>query len=44
MRGALRGAIRWLVWLDDSWLGDLIGAVCLAATGYLLFFFAGILQ
>ena len=26
--------------LEDSWLGDLIGVLCLLFTGYLLFLFA----
>lgn len=30
--------------LEESWVGDLLGAVCLFVTGYLLTFFAGVLQ
>ncbi len=30
--------------LDDSWLGDAIGAACLFVAGYALFFIAGILS
>lgn len=31
-------------WLERSWVGDLLGAVSLFVTGYLLIFFAGVLQ
>lgn len=30
--------------LEESWVGDLLGAVCLFVTGYLLTFLAGVLQ
>lgn len=44
MRAAVRRIARGLARLDDSWVGDLIGGLCLAFTAYLLFFFAGVLS
>lgn len=40
-RGRIIRAIRAL---DDHWLGDLIGAVCLGGTIILLVIFAGVLS
>ena len=31
-------------WLDDHWIGDLIGAVSFFGTGYILLFLSGVLQ
>ncbi|WP_096705076.1 hypothetical protein [Phaeobacter gallaeciensis] len=31
-------------WLDDSWVGDLIGAICLFGIGYLLLLFGWVLS
>ncbi|MFN4058188.1 MAG: hypothetical protein ACK4HW_08405 [Roseinatronobacter sp.] len=36
--------IRVVQRLDNSWVGDLIGGVCLAATIVLLVIFAGVLS
>jgi hypothetical protein len=36
--------IRALRYLDNSWVGDLIGGVCLAGTIVLLVIFAGVLS
>lgn len=30
--------------LDDHWIGDLIGAISLFGWGYVMFFFAGVMQ
>jgi hypothetical protein len=40
----MRKLIAGARWLDNHWLGDLIGAVCLMIIGYIGFFSAGILQ
>lgn len=44
---SLRAGWRWLLRLnarlEDSWIGDLIGAACLFAAGYLLIVFAWVL-
>jgi hypothetical protein len=40
----MRKLIAGARWLDNHWLGDLIGAVCLMIIGYSGFFIAGILQ
>ncbi|EEE39131.1 hypothetical protein RKLH11_2977 [Rhodobacteraceae bacterium KLH11] len=39
--GQLKRAARWL---DDSWVGDLLGAVCLFGIWYLLFLFGWVLS
>lgn len=42
-RGVWTRIKRWNDRVEDSWLGDLIGAICLFVIGYLLFVFAGVL-
>lgn len=44
LRAGWQRLVRWNARLEDSLLGDLIGAVCLFALGYLLFVMAGVLQ
>jgi hypothetical protein len=35
---------RAVAWLEDSWVGDLIGVVCLFAAGWLGLVIVGVLQ
>lgn len=41
---AFRAALGLCRWLDNHWIGDLIGAFALFASGYAMIFMAGVLQ
>lgn len=44
LRAGWRRLVCWNDRLEDSWVGDLIGAVCLFATFYILIVIAGVLS